>query len=193
MSIQSANDQRGMTRAQFDAQMLRMAGLRFAPSVMDTHWEGLQGIPLDVLRSGVTHALISRDAFPSPNELRQDCDTARPARETPAPDRGATILAEPIPLGVLPDGTPLPAAHAVWEYFCETCSDTGWQSVWCGEKPALHLPWVTVHVACGRHGAHGSHEFVRQCACWHANPELVRKREHQRKYAVARTEKGRAA
>lgn len=182
-----------MTRAEFNAEMLRMAGLRFAPSVMDTHWEGLQALPIEVLRAGVTHAIITRDQFPSPAELRADCDMVRPAPSSEPLARSATIAHKPIPMGVLPDGTPLPAASKVWEYFCEVCSDTGWESVWCGEKPALHLPWVGVYVDCGRRGEHAPHEMVRQCACWASNPELVRKRELQRKWAVQRTEKGRAA
>lgn len=181
-----------MTAAEFQTQMDRMVGLRFAPSSYQTHWEGLQGIPLDVLKNAVTKAIISRRDFPTPSELREDCDTVKPTQEAASLARSSTILAEPIPLGQLPDGTPLPAATRMWVYFCEVCSDMGWESVWCGVGRSP-FPWVTVHADCGRYGEHAPHEFSRHCACWHTNPELIRKREMQRKYAAQRTEKGRAA
>ena len=181
-----------MTREAFDNQMRRMVGLRFAPPLLDTHWEGLQGIPADVLEKAISHAIITRRDFPTPAELREDCDRVTPAQEAASLARGSeTLLGQPIPLGQLLDGTPLPAATRLWVYFCETCSDCGWQSVWCGAGRSP-FPWVTVHADCGRYQEHGSHEWSRRCACWHSNPELIRKREIQRKYAAQRVEKGRA-
>jgi hypothetical protein len=37
--------------------------------------------------------------------------------------------------------------------------------------------------ACERRQAHAQHEWVGHCACWESNPDLVRKRAHQRTYA----------
>lgn len=181
-----------MTRAAFDAQMRRMVGLRFAPPVLDTHWEGLQGVPLEALTKAVTHAIISRRDFPTPAELREDIDRITPAQESAPLGRGSENLDQPIPLGQLPDGTRLPAATRIWHYYCETCSDCGWEPVWCGEGRSP-FPWVTVQMDCGRYHEHAAHEFSRRCGCWDSNPELIRKRETQRKFAAQRTEKGRKA
>jgi hypothetical protein len=181
-----------MTAQDFAAEMDRMIGLRFPPASYQTHLEGLAGIPADVLHKAVTHAIQTRREFPTPSELRQDCDTVHGRQESAPLARGSEILAEPIPLGQLPDGTPLPPAGKLWRYYCETCSDGGWESVWCGVGSSPN-PWVTVHVDCGRFGEHPPHEFTRRCACWHSNPELQRKRDQQRQYAAQRVEKGRAA
>lgn len=83
----------------FTHQMSRMADLRNAPSALHMWWEGLQGVPLEVLEAAVTHAIQTRQWFPSPAELRDDADLAVPARPVP------------------PTSTP----------WCEQCQDTGWR------------------------------------------------------------------
>ena len=172
-----------MTRSEFKTEMARMAGLRFPPAVMETHWEGLQGVDIADLHRGVTRAILSRSEFPTPAELRADADAERVIpQEGPSLARGAEILPEPIPLGVLPDGTVLPAATHAWTYFCDKCSDAGWQSCWCGEIATNRWPWIGVHGHCGRYGEHPAHEWVRHCACYASNPKLLRERERVRKY-----------
>jgi hypothetical protein len=172
-----------MTRGDFNGEMVRMLGLRFAPATMDTHWEGLQSIPVADLHRGVTRAILSRSEFPTPAELRADCDAERVIpHDDPSLGRGEVLLDAPIPLGVLPDGTVLPAATHAWTYCCETCSDTGWQSVWCGVGRSRSV-WVTVSADCGRYVTHEPHEFSRKCACWDSNPVLVAARNRQRKYS----------
>ena len=172
-----------MTRSEFKTEMDRLRGLRFPPAVMETHWEGLQGVAIADLHRGVTRAILSRSEFPTPAELRSDADAERVMpREGPLQDRGEVLLDAPIPLGVLPDGTVLPAATHAWTYCCENCSDSGWQSVWCGSGRSRSA-WVNVAADCGRYLTHGGHEFSRKCACWHINPVLVAARNRQRRYA----------
>src|SRR3990167_1787357 len=55
----------------FVHQMQRLAGLKFAPADLGTHWAGLQGVPPDDLARGVTAAIRQCDSFPSPAELRR--------------------------------------------------------------------------------------------------------------------------
>jgi hypothetical protein len=113
------------------------------------------------LHRGVTRAILSRSEFPTPAELRADADAERVIpRESPSQGRGAVLLDAPIPLGVLSDGTVLPAVTHAWTYSCDICSDSGWQSI-----------------------THGGHEFARKCACWNINPVLVAARNLQRRYA----------
>ena len=65
------------TRDAFDAQMSRLAlGLRWPPADLTSHFEALKDLPDDHLRLAVNRALQSREVFPTPSELRQDCDTA---------------------------------------------------------------------------------------------------------------------
>lgn len=171
-----------MTRPEFDTHMSRMRGLRFPPATMDTHWEGLRDIPVGRLDAAVSVAIRTRVEFPTPSELRADCDATRP-QEGPSLPQGDEILAEPIPLGVLPDGTRLPAAQLLWRYYDDKCSDTGWQSVWCGDPATNRQTWIAVHGPCGRFGEHPPHEYVRRCQCWDSNPKLIRDRERMRSYA----------
>lgn len=170
-----------MTLGEFTEQMDRMAGLKFPPSSYQTHWEGLRNVPLEALRAGVTQAIITREDFPRPAELRRDCDAARPAPED-VPETGREVpLPAPVPLGTLPDGTVLPAATRFWRYYCDRCSDGGWETVYCGH--GTPKPWTTVSADCGRDGDHGPHEWARRCQCWDGNPKLVRQRERLRQYA----------
>lgn len=180
-----------MTRPDFDRQMTRMLGLRFPPADMGTHWEGLADLPLDRLKDAVSLAIRTRVDFPTPAELRADADARRPQEGPPLP-ASEEILAEPVELGILPDGTRLPAATRLWRYYCETCSDTGWHSRWCGPG-ASHHPWLVDRGDCGRYGEHGGHEWVTHCGCYDTNPKLVRERERNRSYAQQAAPVGRSA
>jgi hypothetical protein len=171
----------------FRDQMRRLLGLRFAPADMVTHWEALQDVPLPVLTRAVSHAQQTRVAFPTPAELRQDCDVvASQIPHAPAEDRGADLPA-PVTLGTLPTGAPVIASR-VWRYYCADCSDSGYRAQWCGESTNGRKPWQGSST-CDRHAPHEGHEWVQRCACYDSNPALVRKREIQRKFADAVTTK----
>src|SRR3990167_774167 len=169
-------------RAAFDAQLKRLLGLRFVPASLDTHWEALQDVPLVVLSAAVSRAQKIRSDFPTPHELRQDADQVAHLAQVraPAEDRAVPLdAAVEIPF---PEAAAVLRIRETWNYYCETCSDSGWASVWCGPFTAQRKPWQEPRV-CDRRGEHGSHEWVRRCPCWETNPALVRKRDAQRKYA----------
>lgn len=168
----------------FREQMRRLMGLRFAPADLTTHWEALQDVPIAILAEAVTRAQKTRAEFPTPVELRQDADAVahlvRPSIEDE--DRGVD-LAQPVTLGCLPDGTPV-IQHRVWRYLCDLCSDSGTVSVWCGEATPYTPAWMT-RGPCERRKEHLPHEWVQRCRCWDSNPDLIKKRERQGKYADA--------
>ena len=139
-----------MTRAEFDGQMRRLAGLRFMPADLATHYEGLRDLPVTALMSAVSRAIRTRSEFPTPHELRMDAD----------------VEARAVPVAAEPADTLL--AHA-----CDVCRDSGWASLWCGQRPSY--AWLAIH-ACGRQGGHGEHEWVRHCHCRSTNRVLARRR-----------------
>ena len=180
-----------MTRHWFDQQMARLSGLRFAPAETDTHWEALQDVPGSVLEVAVGRAAKTRSEFPTPVELRQDADQvahfARPVE--PAEDR-STPLEQPFTITV-PEVGKVVSITREWSYYCETCSDAGWESMWCGypavtlkngEIRTLAKPWQAQRI-CDRRGPHMPHEWVQKCACSDTNPALVRKRDAMQKFA----------
>lgn len=174
----------------FKMQMDRLSGLRFSPAHLETHWEALCDLPDAVLEAAVTVAQRTRVEFPTPVELRRDADTARPPM-APLPDRSES-LPKPVDLGTgkLADGTTvaLPPATRLWHYYCEECSDTGIQSLWCGA--GRRQPWLPI-IECETYKCKSikagsltyGHEWMRPCACAATNPAVMRKREDQAKYA----------
>lgn len=173
-----------MTQAFFEEQMHRLSGLRFRPADLDTHWEGLQEIPDEVLTAAIDRAIKTRVEFPTPYELRQDADqVAGHVRRIDAESDARAVPLEQPHVIPFPQAGKTIRVEAEWKYYCEVCSDSGWESVWCGDiKATSRHPWQEPRT-CERRGAHDSHEWVRQCRCWESNPALIRKRENQRKYA----------
>ena len=86
----------------FVQQMQRMGELRFPPTSMQMHWDGLQGMRLEHLEAAVTRAIQTRTYFPTPAELREDADVATPTGVWQRPTGGRA---------------------------CEACEDTGWRDV----------------------------------------------------------------
>jgi hypothetical protein len=172
-----------MTTA-FTAQMRRLAGLKFQPANLDTHWEALHDIPDQLLAAAVGRAQRESDEFPSPMLLKTFADELR-SQVIPLPateDRGIPL---PAPIGfTLPDGTVLPITRT-WKYYCEDCSDTGWKTWWCGPGQSPASPWVTRSV-CPRTNEHAAHEWASRCACVESNPAVKRKRESEIQMATRR-------
>ena len=177
---------------EFRAQMTRLMGLKFAPSELVTHWEALRDVSADVLDAAVTKAQKTRSEFPSPVELRQDCDAvAHLVRPIVDEDRGVE-LAEPFTVTIPQAEKSFPITRE-WKYYHEACSDSGTESLWCGSvtredgKPNLLVkPWHLLQ-ACERAGDHQPHEWVRRCRCWESNPALIAKRDRQQRYAETKT------
>lgn len=176
-----------MTVEFFNRQMDRLAGLRFAPVDMTTHWEALQSLPDVALEAAVTRAQRTRVEFPTPIELRQDADQSvtMPTAIDPDPTRG-TDLAAPKAIHVSNAANDLSFTLPVtreWSYYCESCSDSGWESLFCGPvKDPLKKPWWE-HRACDRRGEHAAHEWIIPCPCREWNPAIKRRKERDGKFA----------
>ena len=170
----------------FKAQMRRLAGLKFQPASLDTHWEALRDMPEALLAAAVEKAQRESDEFPSPKVLKMFADQSR-ASVVPLPeleDRGKD-LPEPL-AATLPSGKVLPFRRE-WTYYCSDCSDTGWKTWWCGPGQSPASPWASCS-PCQRNQEHGSHEWVGRCACAGSNPAVRRKRESEIQMATKRAE-----
>lgn len=174
-------------RAEFDVQMLRMAGLRFMPADLETHWEGLRDLPLVALEGAVGRAVRSQSDFPTPAELRVYADAIGPqagAGDVDEPDR-RVALDEPKTFTVPHVEHPLRVTHE-WRYDCEVCSDLGMRTFWCGE--GRRQPWIVLE-RCERRGVHQGHEWVRRCECYDTNATVQRRIAGQAKYAASGAQK----
>lgn len=177
----------------FLRQMNRLRGLRFVPADLQTHWEALNTLPLDVLEQAVSLAQRTRTDFPTPVELRTDADTAFASqRVTPAEDDGTrqTPLEAPVAVEVPHTALTL-TVKSTWRYDCEDCSDGGMVSVWCGAS-APAKPWY-FRGDCGRRQAHPDHEFVRPCPCAATNPTIQRRQAARAQYAAEAPKQRRAS
>lgn len=176
-----------MTWTAFEAQMERMAGLKFKPTNLQTHWEALRDMPEALLSASVEKAQRESDEFPSPSVLKMFADRLR-SDVMPLPaieDRGVDLV-EPVST-TLPTGKVIPFTRE-WKYYCEDCSDTGWKTWWCGPESNQRKPWLSRSV-CQRTNAHASHEWVARCACVASNPAVLRKRESELQMATKRAER----
>jgi hypothetical protein len=173
-----ATAERVVTWDQFQGQMARMSGLKFAPKELQTHWEALRDMTEPLLAAAVEHAQKTSDEFPSPKMLRMYADQLR-ARVVPLeelPDR-STPNPNPVEVVIPHTGQVLPFQR-YWRYYCEDCSDSGWLTRWCGEKAPK--PWNELQ-HCGRHREHGAHEWVTTCPCAPTNPDVQRRLERDRR------------
>lgn len=180
-----------MTLAFFKDEMARMNGLRFVPSSLDTHWEGLSELPDDVLHRAVGRAVRTRDEFPTPRQLREDADAVgAPIR--PEEDRSVP-LPEPVDLGALPTGYRIRATHD-WTYTCDDCNDSGVRSFWCGREPSERYPWMSV-AECALPNCRKTkyaHEWATACHCAEYNPVVKARKERNAHYAETRMKGGSA-
>ena len=163
-----------MTSDHCAAQLKRLTVLRGIPEDVVEYFAALDDVPDEVFTGAIAHALKTRQWFPTPAELRADCDAvAPPLRLLPAPVEevlvgGGRDVIFPNPFG----GAPL-RLHVTrsWHYDCETCADSGWAGQRCPDAP------------CGRTCTHEPHEWVERCACVSWNPTIRRRREATAKYA----------
>ena len=162
----------------------RLRGLRFVPADYRTHWEGLRDVPLSALSAAVGLAAKQCQDFPTPAELRTLVD-AGGTSVVALEDRSAP-LAAPVVIEAPFLSKPITVARE-WKYYCETCSDTGWEGAWCGDTKRMK-PWQS-RWDCGRTHDHDPHEWVRKCLCFDTNAALVNKRASQAKYAAQRSDR----
>ena len=180
-----------MTFEVFEQQMARLVGLRFRPAELQTHWEALSDVPDGILAEAVSRAQKTRAEFPSPVELRQDCDAVSHLVRPPIDDEDRGVaLAQPFTVTVPGVGTVISITRE-WNYYCDDCEDSGMRSFWCGEVVEHVTKLWQPMLACERTKPHLPHEFVARCACWDTNTALVKKRAAQQKFADASQSKKR--
>lgn len=177
----------------FERVMGLMIGLKFVPGSMDTHWVALKDVPENVLREAAKRAARTRNEFPSPYELRLDCDVVKSHLQARRPQvTRETELAKPIEwpkslsTRLTAIGIKLPTVRREWRYYCDDCSDSGWMEHWCGDGEPPHLE----RNDCARISDHVPHSWVQACPCAPRNPEIQRRVLAQARYAEQRAEQG---
>jgi hypothetical protein len=170
-----------MNRPWFNAEMSRLAGLKFPPAELDTHWEALNDIPEDLLTVAINRAQRESDDFPAPKMLRMYADQARRSTAQPVDEDRSTPLAEPYEIKV--QNLRL-RVEREWHYYCDKCSDLGMRSFTCGVEMVTRdgqqfprAPWLTP-APCGRKHQDGyAHEWAEPCACAATNPAVLKKKD----------------
>lgn len=162
-----------MTAQAFKSQMDRLAGLKFAPADLTTHWEALHDLTPLELSEAIETAQRECDEFPSPKMLRMFVDQFRSRISIPEEDWSRATPIEPKEIR-FPDGRVIRITHE-WKYYCEDCSDTGQRVNWCAAGPSVRRPWLSVY-RCERKGDHGDHEWTEPCPCAATNPDVQRKK-----------------
>jgi hypothetical protein len=183
-------------RVDFNAQIKRLAGLRFSPATTDTHWDVLHHVEVDTFARAVSTAQRECSDFPSPAELLAIVARTGP-RVGQLDDRGKPmdvpriIMAGPLRLAITRE----------WTYYCERCSDTGFASWWCNGSSRLpdddrQIVGALVRRAewmesgkCDYDREHLPHEYVSPCACARSNPAVLKAKERAAQQAASRTAK----
>lgn len=164
-----------MTDAHCDAQIKRLLVLKGIPEDVVEYFAALQDVPDDLFSKAVSHAIRTRHWFPTPAELRADCDSvAQPGlRLVPAPQIENLVGGgRDLVLKNPSSGVELRIRITrIWRFDCDVCADSGWQSHAC---PADH---------CGRRFDHAAHEWVTRCDCVPTNQTIQRHRAATAKYA----------
>lgn len=163
-----------MTKLAFKAHMDRLAGLKFAPTSLKTHYEALSDLSDAELGAAVDRAQRECEEFPAPKMLRAFVDDQRSRVAVPEQDQSRWETLKDARSVRLPDGTELKFTRE-WKCYCEDCGDTGLREFWCGSTPSKLHPWLPV-VACERTRPHGEHSWAKACPCAETNPDVQRKK-----------------
>lgn len=165
-----------MTPDHCNEQMARLKVLRGMPEETFEYFSALQDVPDERFTAAVSHALRTRIWYPTPAELRLDCDATSnriPEREESRIEALVGGGREVIIVNPLnPKQQIRVKVDRIWKLDCNDCEDTGWKSRQCPAAP------------CGRRqGEHGPHEWVERCQCIDWNPTIRRRKEAGAKYA----------
>ena len=172
-----------VTAEHCETQLARLGVLRGVVADVSEYVKALSDVPELVFTEAVSHAIKTRPWFPTPAELRVDCDVAAQSFRTAAATiqapqiedlaGGGRVIEIPVP-AIFGDVPPLRLKITrVWKFDCEDCGDSGWRSRQCPE------------MVCGRRFDHAAHEWVHPCECRSWNPTLRRRAEANAKYSEA--------
>lgn len=166
-----------MTAGHCDAQIARMRVLKGLPEDVYEYFSALEDVPDERFTLAVNHALKTRQWFPTPAELRADCDAVAMS--------SATVMAEPRMEDLVGGGHEVVLVNPcsgvelcipvkrIWRFDCDDCADTGWRSRPCPVE------------FCGRRYEHAAHEWVEPCQCREWNPTIRRRKAAGAKYSHA--------
>lgn len=160
-----------MTFTAFTTEMDRLAGLKFRPANLQTHWEALSDLADAELDAAITRAQRECEEFPAPKMIRAFVDDFR--GRAPVPPQEARFGRARKKVFQLPDGTELKIDRE-WTYYCDECSDCGWRSQWCGATKSPRYPWLD-RMRCERKNEHDDHEWAGPCPCAATNPDVLRR------------------
>lgn len=164
-----------MTDAHCELQVKRLRILKGLPEDVVEYFAALEDVPDEVFTKAVNHALRTRTWFPTPAELRVDCDAVAttvvyepdPQVEDPVTEGRQVFLKNPFG-----DGGITITLTRDWKFDCATCDDTGWVTHQCPER------------YCGRkRSEHDPHPYMLACACISTNPTIRRRRAANAKFA----------
>lgn len=165
-----------MTPEHCENQLRRLGVLRGIPDDVIEYFAALEDVPDERFTAAVDHALKTRQWFPTPAELRADCDAVggRVLAFSPPGSRFEAVIGggyEASFRNPFTGKTLTVKVDRIWKFDCDDCEDTGWRSRQCPAE------------ACGRRHAHASHEWVERCQCLDWNPTLRRRKEATAKYS----------
>lgn len=165
-----------MTAGHCEQQLARINVLRGVPSDTYEYFAALEDVPDERFTAAVDHALKTRTWFPTPAELRADCDAvgkvvafSPPGQRFQAAIGGGYTATIVNPFN--PEHVIVVKVDRVWTFDCEDCADSGWRPRACPSE------------LCGRRFEHAAHEWVEPCACRDWNPTIQRRKEATAKYS----------
>lgn len=164
-----------MTATHCDHQLARLGMLRGVPADTDEYFTALEDVPDERFTSAVSHAIRTRQWFPTPAELRADVDAVtapvyyEPDHQVQDFGDGGREVFLKNPFG---SGGITIRLSRQWKFDCKACEDTGWAPRQCPEQ------------YCGRaRREHAAHPWVERCECVAFNPTIQRRRAANAKYA----------
>lgn len=166
-----------MTPDHCDAEIGRLRVLRGMPADVVEYFAALEDVPDPLFTKAITHAIKTRAWFPTPAELRADCDAVAPPVcyevdpqvEDPITEGRQVFLKNPFG-----DGGITITLTRDWKFDCVSCEDTGWVTQQCPER------------YCGRpRREHAPHPYMLACVCIPTNPTIRRRRSANAKFAQA--------
>lgn len=138
------------------------------------YWEGMQDIPIEVVRSGYEKVRQTLDRYPSVAKWRQCCElAARDVDKAKADKAFQERLKHVAQLQATFDDTTGEIHEHI--YNCDLCEDTGWQACEKGGFPELRVQQII-----GRKEPY----YMKRCACW-----ATRAHTNRPSYATIREER----
>lgn len=119
------------------------------------YWDGLNDLPVEAVEDAARELALTGDWFPKLAEWRDLSEKAKHAR----------VIKMALPA----------SREQPWTAECETCDDTGWESMTCDGTQ------------CQRPKEHRPHTYIVECVCRPTNRTYQRRRAEQQERARQRS------